>query len=68
MDTAGLGLWKLMLSSSLAYHEIRVILASVLRKFDLKLRPECAHWNKQKVWVVYAKPALVCELIPHRKE
>lgn len=49
---------------SLAYHEMRIILANVLWRFDFELCPESEGWTDQKVWIVWEKPALMVKLKP----
>ncbi|KAF2813988.1 cytochrome P450 [Mytilinidion resinicola] len=54
------------LGKNLAYHEMRLILATVLWHFDLKLCPESADWADQKVYTLWDKPPLMCTLSPVR--
>lgn len=48
--------------SSLAYSELRVILAKVLYNFDLSLAPESVGWDKQKVFFLWEKRKLMVRL------
>ncbi|KAK7730221.1 hypothetical protein SLS57_001883 [Botryosphaeria dothidea] len=50
--------------SGLAYHEMRIILANVLWRFDFELCPESEGWTDQKVWIVWEKPALMVKFKP----
>ncbi|GME45127.1 putative cytochrome p450 protein [Neofusicoccum parvum] len=52
------------IGKNLAYHEMRIILASVLWHFDLELCSECDGWIRQKVWTVWEKPALFVRFKP----
>jgi hypothetical protein len=47
---------------SLAYHEIRLVLASVLWTFDLSLCDQSEDWLDQKVFLIWAKGPLFVEL------
>ncbi|KAF2791648.1 cytochrome P450 [Melanomma pulvis-pyrius CBS 109.77] len=46
------------LGKNLAYHEMRIILATLLWHFDLELCPESSSWVDQKVWTLWSKPEL----------
>lgn len=48
--------------SSLAYSELRIILAKVLYNFDLSLVPESVGWDKQKVFLLWEKRKLMVRL------
>lgn len=50
---------------SLAYHEMRLILAMVLYSFDLSLCGESKNWNDQKVFTLWEKPPLMVALAGH---
>lgn len=52
----------LMLVSSLAYCEIRMILCKILYNFDIKLSPKCLDWINQDVYFFWDKPPLIVEL------
>lgn len=47
---------------SLAYSELRVILAKVLYNFDLALAPESVGWDKQKIFLLWEKRKLMVHL------
>jgi cytochrome P450 len=47
---------------NLAYNEMRLILARVLWNFDLTLCEESNEWYKQKAYVLWEKPPLMCKL------
>ena len=52
---------------SLAYHEMRIILAKILFHFDLTIEPESAGWRDQEVYTLWQKPALKVKLTPVRE-
>ncbi|KAL5356419.1 cytochrome P450 [Aspergillus floccosus] len=47
---------------NLAYAEMRLILARVLWNFDLELCEESLSWKYQKSYVLWDKPALMCNI------
>lgn len=50
---------------SLAYAEMRLIMAKVLFNFDLELMPESKDWMEgQKVFTLWEKPSLMVKLHP----
>lgn len=51
-------------SASLAYIEMRIIMAQVLFHFDLELMPESENWLDQKVYLVWEKNPLFVRLKP----
>jgi cytochrome P450 len=51
---------------NLAYHEMRIIFATVLWHFDLKLCQESESWSNQKVWSVWSKGPLWVKAKPVR--
>jgi cytochrome P450 len=52
------------LGKNLAYHEMRLVLASVLLSFDLELCEESEGWTDQKVFLLYVKGPLMVRLKP----
>lgn len=50
------------LGKNMAYHEMRIILASVLYDFDFELCPESENWADQKVWTLWTKHPLIVKL------
>lgn len=51
--------------SSLAYAEMRLILARLIYNFDMSLAKESANWlAKQKVFLFYTKPPLNVYMTP----
>jgi cytochrome P450 len=44
---------------SLAYHEIRLIVATILHRFDLSICAESKSWTDQKIYALWAKPPLM---------
>lgn len=48
---------------SLAYHEMRLILASVLFHFDLVLQDNETVWLDQKVHILWGKGPLLVKLL-----
>ncbi|KAH8727461.1 cytochrome P450 [Phaeosphaeriaceae sp. PMI808] len=47
------------LGKNLAYHEMRIIFASVIWNFDLELCPESSSWSEQQVFVLWEKHPLM---------
>jgi hypothetical protein len=52
----------ILTSCSLAYHEIRMILAKVLWNFDMELCQESLAWLNQEVHVIWEKGPLMIHL------
>ena len=52
------------LGKNLAWHEMRVLLVTVLLHFDLSLCEESEEWNDQKVYTLWEKKPLMCTLTP----
>ncbi|KAI0894235.1 putative cytochrome P450 monooxygenase [Annulohypoxylon nitens] len=52
---------------SLAFIEMRLILAHVLLEFDIMLEPELEEWNKQEVYSTWLKKPLKVQLRPAAK-
>ena len=48
--------------NSLAYLEMRLILARMLWSFDMTLSPECARWDEQESWIQWDKKPLMVGL------
>jgi cytochrome P450 len=54
--------------TSLAYAEMRLILAKVLFNFDLELVDKTQNWLEgQKVFALWQKPSLMVELRPVKR-
>jgi cytochrome P450 len=54
--------------SSLAYAEMRLILAKVLWHFDMELVDKEKDWMKdQKVFTLWDKPSLMVKLVPVKR-
>lgn len=51
-------------AGSLAYAEMRLILARLLWKFDLELMPESRNWSDQKIYTLWEKGAINVKLSP----
>lgn len=49
---------------SLAYAEMRLILAQVLWNFDMELAPESDNWASQKIFSLWQKGPLYVKLTP----
>ncbi|TVY14779.1 Cytochrome P450 monooxygenase aclL [Lachnellula arida] len=49
---------------NLAYVEMRLLLARLLFGFDIEATPEVQGWLKQKVYLLWNKPALWIRLVP----
>ncbi|PSN70531.1 cytochrome P450 [Corynespora cassiicola Philippines] len=47
---------------NLAFHEMRLILATVLWKFDMKLGSGMETWHDQKIYALWTKPPLMIEI------
>lgn len=56
------------LGKSLAYNEMRVILARLLWNFDLELCEESGHWDQQYTYTLWEKPPLMCRLRDVRQD
>ncbi|KAF7514204.1 hypothetical protein GJ744_004529 [Endocarpon pusillum] len=52
------------IGQSLAYLEMRLILAKVLWNFDLSLEEESKHWTNQRMHIVWRKGPLMVKLTP----
>jgi cytochrome P450 len=52
------------LGKNLAWHEMRLLLATVMLHFDMKLCEESKDWNDQKVFLLWEKKPLVVALTP----
>ena len=52
------------LGKNLAWHEMRVLLATVLFNYDLKLCEESSEWSDQKIFTLWEKRPLICSLTP----
>ena len=53
---------------SLAYAEMRLILARLIYNFDPQLVDEKTNWLDQEVYVLWRKPALDVYLTPVKRE
>jgi hypothetical protein len=47
---------------SMAYHEMRLIIAKVLYHFDIELCPESDDWDDQNTYILWEKKPLICKL------
>lgn len=56
-----------IVQSSLAYFEMRLILAHVLWNFDLELATESTDWSRQKVYAIWDKSPLYVKLKPREQ-
>lgn len=56
------------LGKSLAWHEMRLVLATAIFHFDFVLCEESFEWDEQKVYVFWEKKALMCKLTPVIRE
>lgn len=50
--------------NSLAYHEMRLILSSVMLHFDLELCDEEEEWTNQENYILWHKSPLMVKLTP----
>jgi len=55
-----------MLYNSLAYNEMRSVMARMLWHFDMELAENAEAWNKQLCYLFWEKPPLKVKL-SHRK-
>jgi cytochrome P450 len=55
------------LGKNLAWHEMRVLLVTVLLHFDLQLCKDSEDWSDQKVYTLWEKKPLMCSLTPATK-
>jgi hypothetical protein len=63
--TTAVGDFLLTSSRSLAWAEMRMILAYMLWHFDLELHPVSKYWmDRQKVFMLWQKPYLMVEMSP----
>ena len=51
-------------ANSLAYSEMRLILARIVFSFDMKIADESRNWIEQKVWNFWNKGPLLVYLTP----
>ncbi|KAM3418416.1 hypothetical protein BST61_g4405 [Cercospora zeina] len=56
------------LGKNLAWHEMRLILSTVLHAFDLKLCAESEQWRDQKTYSIWEKKPLMVVLSPAKHE
>jgi cytochrome P450 len=54
--------------TSLAYVEMRLILARLLWNFDLELMPESKNWSAQKIFTLWEKGGINVKLFPVLRE
>lgn len=47
---------------SLAWHEMRLLLAALILSFDVELAAESKNWINQKIYVLWEKKPLICNL------
>ncbi|KAK3634500.1 hypothetical protein LTR56_015228 [Elasticomyces elasticus] len=52
------------LGQNLAWHEMRLLLATVVLNFDLELCEENDNWIEQRVYTLWEKKPLMCNLVP----
>ncbi|WPH03317.1 cytochrome P450 [Acrodontium crateriforme] len=52
------------LGRNLAWHEMRMLLATMVIHFDLALSKESESWNEQRVFILWEKVPLMCSLSP----
>lgn len=55
---------KLIVQSSLAYVEMRLLITLLLWNFDMTIVPESRDWKTQEVYLLWEKPALMVRLKP----
>ena len=52
------------LGKNLAWHELRLLLATLLLHFDISLAEESQGWIDQRVYTLWEKPPLMVDLTP----
>ncbi|KAK3672299.1 hypothetical protein LTR78_007839 [Recurvomyces mirabilis] len=52
------------LGKNLAWHEMRLLLATLIFHFDIKLNSESEQWDDQKIYTLWEKKPLMCTLTP----
>lgn len=52
---------------SLAYAEMRLVLARFALDFDFELQPESEKWIVQKLFTFWEKPPLMTKIVPAKK-
>ncbi|CAK4032813.1 Isotrichodermin C-15 hydroxylase [Lecanosticta acicola] len=52
------------LGKNLAWHEMRLLLTTVLLHFDLELCDESKDWTDQRIYTLWEKKPLMCRLTP----
>jgi hypothetical protein len=56
---------ELMLTEdSLAWHEMRLILAKIVWNFDMELVEGSERWDEQKCFVLWSKGPLLVKMVP----
>ena len=56
------------IGKNLAWHEMRLLLATALLNFDIELTPESRDWNQQNIFTLWEKRPLWCKLTPVSKK
>ena len=49
-------------AQSLAWNEMRLLLARLIMSFDIELTPAASGWIDQKIYVLWEKKPLMCAL------
>ena len=57
---------NLLTDNSLAYAEMRLVLARLALEFDFELQPESENWINQKLFTFWEKPPLKVKLVRTR--
>ncbi len=52
---------------SLAYAEMRLVLARLALEFDFELQPESERWMIQKLFTFWEKPPLMTKIVQAKK-
>jgi len=52
----------MLMIRSLAYAEMRLVLANLALRFDLELQSESKQWMTQKLFTFWEKPPLIIKL------
>lgn len=57
----------MLTTHSLAYAEMRLVLARLALDFDFELQPESERWLVQKLFTFWEKPPLMTKIVPLKR-
>ena len=52
----------MLTKNSLAYHEMRLLMAAVMLSFDIELSKEADNWVQQDCYILWDKPVMMAKL------